>query len=91
MCFSLFLALWFLRKRIHMAGLLFSLYLIFNGIERFFIEKIRIDSEYHFFNLHFKQATFISVLILISALFLAGYSLRQNYIRKQVKTKNHDL
>ncbi len=77
MCSVLFIFLWSIRKKIHKAGLLFSIYLIANGAERFFIEKIRIDSEYHFFNIHFKQATFIAIIIFISGLCLAGFSLRK--------------
>jgi len=77
MCSILFIFLWAIRKQIHTAGLMFSIYLMLNGIERFFIEKIRIDSEYHIFHIHFKQATFISVFIFLAGLFLAGISLWQ--------------
>jgi phosphatidylglycerol:prolipoprotein diacylglycerol transferase len=40
-CIGLFFLLWSLRRKIHIPGVLFSLYLILNGIERFFIEQIR--------------------------------------------------
>ncbi|HLG04233.1 MAG TPA: prolipoprotein diacylglyceryl transferase [Bacteroidia bacterium] len=41
----LFFFFWiFLRKRIVTPGLLFSLYLVFNGLERFFIEIIRVNN-----------------------------------------------
>jgi phosphatidylglycerol:prolipoprotein diacylglycerol transferase len=79
-CSLLFFVLWFLRIRIKTAGILFSLYLIFNGIERFFIEKIRIDSQYHFLGLAIKQAELISLFLLISGLSWIVYLLlKKNY------------
>ncbi len=44
MCIGLFGIFWALRKRILTPGLLFALYLIFNGIERFTIELIRVNT-----------------------------------------------
>ena len=41
----LFTILWKLRNRFKAPGMLFSLYLVFNGLERFSIEKIRINNE----------------------------------------------
>lgn len=46
MCIGLFFVLWSLRKKIKVPGVMFSVYLILNGIERFFIEKIRVNTEY---------------------------------------------
>ncbi|HRO39190.1 MAG TPA: prolipoprotein diacylglyceryl transferase [Flavobacteriales bacterium] len=43
MCLLLFGALWWLRKRIGLPGALFAVYLIMNGVERFLIEKIRVN------------------------------------------------
>jgi len=43
-CIGLFFTFWYFRKRIVIPGLLFSLYLIFNGIERFFVELIRVNT-----------------------------------------------
>lgn len=43
MCLLLFGLLWWLRKRIGLPGVLFSIYLILNGVERFLIEKIRVN------------------------------------------------
>ena len=42
----LFLLLWILRRKINIAGIIFSIYLIVNGLERFFIEKIRVNTKY---------------------------------------------
>lgn len=63
--FILFGTLMFLRKRIATPGVLFSTYLILNGIERFFIEKIRVNSTYHLFNKDITQAEIISFCLVI--------------------------
>lgn len=63
MCTILFFVIWFLRKRISTPGVLFSVYLILNGIERFFIEKIRVNTLYHIGNFKFTQAELISTLL----------------------------
>lgn len=65
MCICLFFVLWYLRKRITTPGMLFSIYLIFNGIERFFIEKIRVNTLYHIGDFAFTQAELISTLLFI--------------------------
>ena len=46
MCIALFGVLWWLRKRISLPGALFALYLIMNGVERFLIEKIRVNEPF---------------------------------------------
>lgn len=56
----LFGVLWAIRKRIQIAGMLFSIYLVFNGMERFTIEKIRVNSTYNLFGAHITQAELIS-------------------------------
>ncbi|MAW21036.1 MAG: diacylglyceryl transferase [Flavobacteriales bacterium] len=47
MAVLIFSFLWTIRKRIKIAGVMFFTYLVLNGIERFFIEKIRINTEYN--------------------------------------------
>lgn len=59
--------LWLIRTRIHTPALLFSIYLIFNGAERFLIESIRVNTTYNIFDKHITQAQLIS-----SALMLIG-------------------
>ena len=71
-CILLFFALWSLRKKITTPGRMFSLYLLFNGIERFFIELIRVNSQYHIGDFGFTQAQLISSLLIIVG--IAGYS-----------------
>jgi phosphatidylglycerol:prolipoprotein diacylglycerol transferase len=61
----LFGVLWALRKHPFEAGWLFSLYLVFNGTERFLIEKVRVNPEYTLFGLTPTQAEIISVLLVV--------------------------
>ena len=56
--------LWKIRKKINIAGMLFCIYLIFNGIERFFIEKIRVNTEYDILG-GITQAEIISFCLII--------------------------
>ena len=43
--------------------MLFSVYLVFNGVERFFIEKIRVNTLYHIGDFAFTQAELISTIL----------------------------
>jgi prolipoprotein diacylglyceryltransferase len=51
-------------------GTLFAVYLIFNGIERFLVEQIRVNTQYHFLGIHPTQAQLISTLLVITGLAL---------------------
>jgi phosphatidylglycerol:prolipoprotein diacylglycerol transferase len=66
-CILLFFLLWSMRKKINVPGILFSWYLLFNGIERFLIESIRINSKYHLAGIAFSQAQLISFLMIIGS------------------------
>jgi prolipoprotein diacylglyceryltransferase len=65
-CLGLFLILWYWRKKFTIPGTLFGFYLVVNGIERFFIEKIRVNTKYDIFGFHPTQAEIISFLLIIS-------------------------
>ena len=57
--------LWLIRKRMPVAGMLFFVYLILNGVERFLIEKIRVNIRYDLFGLNPTQAELIAVLFFL--------------------------
>jgi phosphatidylglycerol---prolipoprotein diacylglyceryl transferase len=69
-CIGLFFLIWALRKRFTVPGTLFAFYLIVNGIERFFVEKIRVNSKYDIFGFHPTQAEIISSLLVITGVLL---------------------
>ena len=59
--------------------MLFAIYLIMNGIERFFIEKIRVNTEYNIFG-GITQAEIISFCLIITGLILS-YLLSKKVIK----------
>jgi prolipoprotein diacylglyceryltransferase len=64
----IFAILWSLRKRILIPGMLFFIYLILNGLERFWIEKIRVNDEIPFLGMHPSQAEIISTLLFFTGI-----------------------
>lgn len=65
-CTLLFLFLWGIRKKITAPGVLFSIYLLLNGIERFLVETIRVNTTYSIFGIHPTQAEIISLVLVLS-------------------------
>ena len=78
MCLFLFFILWKLRKRVTTPGVLFCLYLILNGIERFTIEHIRINTNYHIGGFAFTQAQLISSLLFFAGVAGIFYFIKKN-------------
>jgi prolipoprotein diacylglyceryltransferase len=72
-CLLLFAVLWSLRKKITVPGVIFGIYLIMNGAERFFIEKIRVNTKYDIFGFRPTQAEIISSLMVIGGAVLIWY------------------
>ena len=69
-CLLLFGVLWFLRSRIKVAGRLAALYLMFNGIERFSIEQIRVNTKYVDLPFQPTQAEIIALVLFLGGVFL---------------------
>jgi phosphatidylglycerol---prolipoprotein diacylglyceryl transferase len=84
-CLILFFILWSLRKKLKVPGTLFAIYLMMNGIERFSIEKIRVNNRLDFLGFHPTQAEVISTL-----LFLAGLILFI-VLRRKGSVKSHNF
>ena len=70
MAVLIFALLWSVRKRIAVPGRLFALYCVFNGLERFFIEKIRVNVELDVLGMAVTQAEVISTLTFIAGILL---------------------
>lgn len=66
----LFALLWSVRKKLKVPGTLFALYLMVNGVERFLIEKIRVNTHLDLFGFHPTQAEVISTLLFLTGLVL---------------------
>ncbi|MFN4083505.1 MAG: prolipoprotein diacylglyceryl transferase [Bacteroidia bacterium] len=67
-CTILFGVLWTLRKKFTIHGTFFFFYLILNGIERFLIEKIRINTTYKIFGSAITQAEIISFMFIVTGI-----------------------
>ena len=77
MSIFIFLFLWNIRKRIKIAGVLFFIYLTLNGIERFLIEKIRVNEKYDFLG-GITQAEIISFSLILIGLLGCVFLIRNN-------------
>lgn len=70
---AIFAFLWILRRRPMAAGVLFSIYLVLAGLERFLVEFIRINPEYG----SLSQAQWISIAMMALGAWMY-YGLRKN-------------
>ncbi|MDQ3191900.1 MAG: prolipoprotein diacylglyceryl transferase [Bacteroidota bacterium] len=87
----LFGFLWSIRKKITIPGMLFSIYLVLNGFERFFIEKIRVNEVYNIFGFQPTQAEIISVgliLVGIAGMFYFNKKYREKLNGDALKVKS---
>lgn len=69
-CILLFFFLWKIRHYINTPGVLFGIYLVLNGTERFLIEFIRVNTRYHIFGISFPQAQLIAICLFIAGIVL---------------------
>jgi phosphatidylglycerol:prolipoprotein diacylglycerol transferase len=79
-CLLLFVFLWQIRHKIKAPGVMFGIYMILAGVERFFIELIRVNTRYHVLGIPFTQAELISLLLVVG-----GVGLIYNGSRKSPK------
>lgn len=76
-----FAILWKFRRKFTSPGVLFFTFLVINGIERFWIEKIRVNNKQEFLGLQVTQAEIISVILVLMG--IAGIF----YFRHRAKQK----
>lgn len=67
-CIGLFFVLWGFRKKFTTPGTFFFFYLLLNGIERFLIEKIRVNTTYKIMGNEITQAEIISTVFVLTSL-----------------------
>jgi prolipoprotein diacylglyceryl transferase len=70
----LFFVLWKLRHYFKSPGVLFGVYMILAGIERFFIELIRVNTKYHLLGISFTQAEMISIFMVAGGAGLIAFA-----------------
>lgn len=78
MCLLLFGVLWAIRKKIRIPGFLFGIYLVFNGLERFIIEKIRVNVKMNFLGMQITQAEMISFGLIILGIGIMIFAAKKN-------------
>ncbi|PJJ84852.1 prolipoprotein diacylglyceryl transferase [Mucilaginibacter auburnensis] len=64
-CLILFAVLWSIRHKIKLPGMMFGIYMIMAGVERFLVELIRVNTKYNLFGIPFTQAELISIILVI--------------------------
>jgi phosphatidylglycerol---prolipoprotein diacylglyceryl transferase len=62
---TIFGILWSIRKKLKVPGTLFFVYMLLNGIERLFIEQVRVNEKINAFGMSFTQAEMIAVIFMI--------------------------
>jgi len=82
MCMVLFFFLWSIRKKLHAPGLMFGIYLILTGAERFLIELIRVNTRYVVAGISFTQAELISLILIAAGIGLTSYALKHPFKAK---------
>ncbi len=65
-----FIILYSIRKKIKIPGLLFTIYFIIAGIERFLVEHIRVNNLYELFGYSFTQAELLSSLMVAAGIIM---------------------
>jgi len=86
LAYLFFGVLWAIRARLMIPGGLFAIYLMLNGIERFFIEKIRINRRYDLLGAEVTQAELIAVGIFLTGLVFLIIFTRSHKKRKLKRT-----
>lgn len=74
--------LWFMRRRITTPLVMFGLYLVLNGLERYFVEGIRVNQEYNLFGIRSTQAQIIAMCLMLAGAILMVYA---KFLRKVPK------
>ncbi|QJB39202.1 prolipoprotein diacylglyceryl transferase [Chitinophaga oryzae] len=77
-CLILTGVLWAIRKKVTVPGVIFGIYLVLNGLERFFVEKIRVNTKYNIFGFHPTQAEIISFLMIVGGIVWIWYCRKKN-------------
>lgn len=57
--------LWLNKHKFKIPGTIFFIYMVLNGVERFYIEKIRVNDKYEMLGLNWSQAQYISILFIV--------------------------
>lgn len=73
-CTLIFLFLWAIRRRIKTPLVMFGIYLILNGTERFFIELMRVNKTYNVMGFRATQSEIIALCLVLIGIILVIYA-----------------
>jgi len=79
-CLIIFAILWIIRHKVTYHGIVFTVYLILTGMERFLLEMIRVNDDYSVAGFSLSQAQYIAM-----ALFVIGVIMTIILVSKQRK------
>lgn len=68
LCSLLFIFLWAIRKKIKTPLVLFGIYLLVNGVERFMVESIRVNKLYNVLGIYLSQAQLIAIGLIVAGI-----------------------
>ena len=74
LCTILFLFLWAIRKKIKAPFLMFGIYLVLNGVERFVVELVRVNKAYNVSGITLSQAQEIALMLIVAGLVTIIYA-----------------
>ncbi|MEO6404557.1 MAG: prolipoprotein diacylglyceryl transferase family protein, partial [Ferruginibacter sp.] len=77
-CSILFLLLWAIRKSIKVPYVMFGIYLVLNGVERFFMELMRVNKLYFIGGVKLSQAEIIAILLMLGGIGLVIFTLTRS-------------
>ncbi len=78
MAFAIGGILWAVRKPLTVwPGMVFALYLFLNGVERFFIEYVRLNDQYDFLGMSLTQAQIIALGFMLAGLLMGAWVWRR--------------
>lgn len=64
-CLIIFAILWTIRHKVRFHGIVFTVYLILTGMERFLLEMIRVNDDYSVAGFALSQAQYISIVLFL--------------------------
>jgi prolipoprotein diacylglyceryl transferase len=85
-CLIIFAILWGLRSKVKVSGLIFSVYLMLTGVQRFLLEMIRVNDDHVIAGFSLSQAQYISILLMAIGLVMTLY-----LVNKQQKLSGTDV
>jgi len=85
-CLIIFAVLWIIRHKVAYHGIVFTVYLILTGMERFLLEMIRVNDDYSIAGLSLSQAQYIAM-----TLFIIGVIMTVILVGKQRKMNTEDI